>query len=286
MAPLVWLITGCTSGFGSLMVQQILSRGDKVIATGRTLSKLSSLQESGAAVLQLDVTDSQQSLNATIVKAIAIYGRIDVLVNNAAYIQTGAWEDLEYGEWLAEFDANVLGVIKVTRAVLPHLRERKAGTIVFLSSRSGWYGDAFCSAYSGSKFALEGIVEGLRWETEQFGIKTLMIEPGRFRTKFLSPGNLRTKQSHIPDYEEASRNFIAYLAQNEDGKQPGDPLKAVEIILDLVRKEGVAEGKEVPFRLPLGRDCYETIKEKCEETLKLLKEWEGVCTSTDLPRKE
>ncbi|ORX95868.1 hypothetical protein BCR34DRAFT_498167 [Clohesyomyces aquaticus] len=282
MAPLVWLITGCTSGFGEEFVHQIISRGDKVIATGRTLSKLESLKETGADILQLDVTNSQQSLNETIAKAIAIHGRIDVLVNNAAFIQAGTLEDLEYDDWLAEFNTNVFGVIKVTRALLPHFRVRRSATMVFISSRSGWCGDPFVSAYAGSKFALEGIVEALHLETEPLGIRTLLIEPGRFRTKLLSTGNMVPRYSKIPDYEQASKDFFAGLAQ-EDMNQPGDTSKGVGIIVDLVRKEGVAQGRTVPWRLPLGTDCYETIKGKCEETLEVLAEWEKVITSTDYP---
>ena len=171
--------------------------------------------------------------------------------------------------------------------------------MVFISSRSGWYGDAFVSAYSGSKFALEGeilslyygnhsltrawepgLVEGLRWETQHLGIKTLLIEPGRFRTKLLSAGNLNAVQSKIEDYAEASTALIGGLAV-EDQAQPGDTQKAVEVIVDLIRKEGCATEKDVPFRFPLGTDCYDTIKEKCTETLKLLEDWEFVIKSTD-----
>ena len=152
--------------------------------------------------------------------------------------------------------------------------------MVFISSRSGWYGDAFVSAYSGSKFALEGLVEGLRWELEPLGVKTILIEPGRFRTKLLSTGNLKVVPSEIPDYAETSRAFIKQLAE-EDQNQPGDAEKGVRVIVDLVKKEGCAESGNVPFRLPLGTDCFDTIKEKCEETLKLLEKWEPVCKSTD-----
>jgi short-subunit dehydrogenase len=174
---------------------------------------------------------------------------------------------------LAQFETNVFGVVKITRAMLPHMRERRSGTLVFMGSRSGWYGDPFCGAYAGSKFALEGLVESLRWETELFGIKTLLVDPGRFRTAFLSSGrNLVMSEARISDYQEAYQSFLDQIA-GEDGKQPGDVSKAVSTILDLVRREGVAGGREVPFRLPLGTDCYQTIKEECEETLKELQQW-------------
>jgi len=152
--------------------------------------------------------------------------------------------------------------------------------MVFLGSRSGWYGDPFCGAYAGTKFALEGLVESLRWETQPFGIKTLLIEPGRFRTSFLSDANAQMTKSDIPDYKESSIAFRQNISR-EDMTQPGDVEKAVRIILDLVKGQGVAVGKEVPFRLPLGTDCYETIRDKCRETLELLDEWRDVITSTD-----
>ena len=125
-----------------------------------------------------------------------------------------------------------------------------------------------------------GLVEGLRQETAPFGIRTLLIEPGRFRTKFLSQGNLSVVQSQIADYAERSKGFFAML-EGEDQKQPGDAEKGVRVIIDLVRREGCAEGRDVPFRLPLGSDCYESIREKCKETLALLESWKPVIQGTD-----
>lgn len=168
----------------------------------------------------------------------------------------------------------------MTRAVLPHLRQRRTGTIVFIGSLSGWIGHAGCSAYAGSKFALEGIVEGLSRETAHLGIRTLLIEPGRFRTKLLSSDNMKAVKSAIPDYADFSEAQLNGLAK-ENRRQPGDPLKLVEIILDLVRREGVANGRDIPFRLPLGVDVYDDIKNKCEETLRMLEEWRDTIRSTD-----
>ncbi|KAF4161536.1 hypothetical protein CNMCM6936_003377 [Aspergillus lentulus] len=280
MSPLVWLVTGCSSGFGRVFVEQILARGDRVIATARRAESIEDLRSNGAAVLQLDVTSDQETLNEIMAKAIAIYGHIDVLVNNAAYIAVGAWEDVSDEEFRANFDTNVFGVLKVTKALLPHFRQRRSGTTVFISSRSGWWGDQFVGPYSGTKFALEGLVESLWRETEPLGLRTLLIEPGRFRTQLLSSSHLKIANSSIPDYAERSEDFQKMLAM-EDRTQPGNVEKGVSIILDLVRSEGVAAGKKIPFRLPLGTDCYESIKEKCEETLTLLDEWKDVINSTD-----
>lgn len=154
--------------------------------------------------------------------------------------------------------------------------------MVFIGSRSGWYGDPFCGAYAGSKFALEGLVESLRWETQPFGIKTLLIDPGRFRTPFLSSsGGMTIVEPKVDAYRAAYQEFQGNIAK-EDGTQPGDVQKGVGVILDLVRREGVAKGKEIPFRVPLGTDCFETIKEECEDTLAVLKEWEPVIKGTDI----
>lgn len=156
MAQLIWLVTGCSSGLGEQLVRAILARGDKVIATGRNTEKLMHLKQDGVSILQLDITDSQRTICDNMVRAIGIHGRVDVLVNNAAYIQVGTLEDLEYEDYLAQFNTNVFGTIKVTRALLPYLRAQKSGNLVFIGSRSGWIGDYGVSAYCGSKFALEG----------------------------------------------------------------------------------------------------------------------------------
>lgn len=281
MPQLVWLVTGCSSGFGEQFVRGIQARGDKVIATARNLNKLQHLAESGVETIQLDITDSQASINDTMSKALSIYGRIDVLVNNAAFIQVGTLEDLEYDDWKAQFDTNVFGTIKVTRALLPHFRERRSGSNVFISSLSGWIGHDFCGPYAGSKFALEGVVEALQRETEPLGIRTMLIEPGRFRTLLLSNNNRKTKMSAIADYNDLSTSKSEGL-NAENQQQPGDPVKLVEVVLDLVRQEGVAEGRDVPLRMPLGADCYSDIKDKCEQTLELLDEWKDVIMSTDM----
>ncbi|EXJ57112.1 hypothetical protein A1O7_07456 [Cladophialophora yegresii CBS 114405] len=281
MSYLVWLVTGCSpGGFGECFVHSILARGDKVIATARNLEKIKHLGKAGAAVLQLDITDTQQNINNTISKAISVYGRIDVLVNNAAYVAIGTSEDLEADDFQAQFDTNVFGTIKVTRAALPHFRQRRAGTVVFIGSLSGWIGHPGVDAYAGSKHALEGIVESLHHETSHLGIRTLLIGPGRFRTLLLSSQNMKAAQTKVADYNDFSHALLTGLAK-EDQRQPGNPVRLAEIVVDLVRREGLAQGREVPFRLPLGIDCFDEVQAKCEETLKLLEDWKDVLRSTD-----
>ncbi|RFN54482.1 hypothetical protein FIE12Z_1270 [Fusarium flagelliforme] len=280
MSQLVWLVTGCSSGFGSEFVKQILSRGDKIIATARNSARIEPLASQGAAVLELDVTDTQDSIDQTIAKAISIYGHIDVLVNNAGFVAAGSWEDLSYDEFVSSFETNVFGPIKVTRALLPHMRARKSGTLVFIGSLSGQVGHPFTGAYAGSKFALEGVVESLHKETKALGLRTLLMEPGRFRTPLLSTGHLRPKQSQIPDYESASETHHGHL-YGGDLKQPGNPEKFVAVVLDLVREEGCAKGKDIPFRLPVGRDAVEEIGAKARDILETMQEWDPVITETD-----
>jgi NADP-dependent 3-hydroxy acid dehydrogenase YdfG len=153
---LVWLITGCSSGFGQHFAAAALARGDKAIATARNLSSIQYLSETGASLLQLDLTWPQQRINDTITQAISIHGRIDVLLNNAGFVQIGLWEDLAYEDWVRSFETNVFGTIKVTKALLPQMRERRSGTVVFISSLNGQVGHACDGAYTASKHALEG----------------------------------------------------------------------------------------------------------------------------------
>jgi NAD(P)-dependent dehydrogenase (short-subunit alcohol dehydrogenase family) len=207
----------------------------------------------------------------------------------------------------AQFDTNVFGTLRLTKSILPHFRQRKTGFVVFISSLSGLVAHPFSGAYNASKFALEGsfqairvfglrnesaigwltywvfrigFAESLQYEVAPFGIRTLVVEPGLFRTKLLSPGNIATTPSRIPDYEETVAS-ISKTVSAIDRTQPGDPSKAVSIMLDVIRGEGVAEGKETPFRLPLGGDCFEQVKEKLDGMQKLLSDWEAVIRSTD-----
>ncbi|KAL5405604.1 hypothetical protein PMIN03_008328 [Paraphaeosphaeria minitans] len=282
MAPLVWLITGCSSGLGFHLAAHVLARGDIAIATLRNPSKLpAGLRDRPNAanlyVIQLDITAPQSTISAVVAQAAALHGRIDVLINNAGYIQIGTVEGLEH-DWVAQFETNVFGAVKMTSAVLKGMRERGSGTVVFVGSLSGWVGHDTCGAYAGSKFALAGIAEALQRETSHQGIRTLLIEPGRFRTNLLSSGNMKMQgQLDNPAYSSMLDEKIKSLAK-EDQAQPGDPAKFVRVVVDLVKGEGVASDKSVPLRMPIGLDCYEDVKQRCEKTLGQLKEWEEVMT--------
>jgi NADP-dependent 3-hydroxy acid dehydrogenase YdfG len=154
--PLTWFITGTSSGFGEIFVHKILARGDRVIATARSVSKIQHLKEAGAAIIEFDVTAPQSVLDAKATEALAIYGGVDVLVNNAAYLELGTLEDTSYERWLSQYNTNVFGSVNVTRSFMPHFRERKSGVVVWIGSLGAWLSDAAQGPYCSTKYALAG----------------------------------------------------------------------------------------------------------------------------------
>ncbi|KAL4868971.1 hypothetical protein BDV12DRAFT_90187 [Aspergillus spectabilis] len=281
---LVWLITGTSSGLGTHFVTTLLLRGEKVIATARDISKISHLKDLGAEALQWDVTSSQWELDALAAKAIEVYGRVDVLVNNAGYTQFGVVEEMGENDYVNQFKTNLFGPINTTRSFLPHFRERKSGTIVNIGSMSAWETYPGLGAYSASKAALRYATEALNMEVSPLGIRTLLVEPGQFRTQLLRPENpgntFYSASSRIPEYNEIVQPvFEPFRAVA--GKQRGDPEKAVKRIVDVVKGEGEARGREWPGELILGGDAVSVVRGKCEGMLKALEEWEGFVSSTD-----
>ncbi|KAI0897797.1 hypothetical protein F4806DRAFT_460029 [Annulohypoxylon nitens] len=281
--PQTWLITGCSSGFGELFVRQLRALGDNVIATGRNApSKLAHLADTGAKILELDVTAPVPEIEAKMAEAWDMYpGGIDVVVNNAGYILSGAVEELTAQELKDIFDTNFHGPLNITKALLPKLRAKNKGTLLYLSSQAGWHADPGAAGYCGSKFALEGAVECLSQELAMFapGLKVLIVEPGYFRTRAFS--KINHVPPRVPDYAQfnaAVREIEAGIVGNE----PGDAEKAVSIMIDLVKGTGVAKGKEIPLRIPLGSDGWGRIRDKCENMIKICDEWEEVAKSADI----
>ncbi|KAK2690054.1 hypothetical protein QWA68_010128 [Fusarium oxysporum] len=276
---LTWFITGCSSGFGEALVRQLRSAGDNVIATGRNAdTKLSHLKETGAAILDLDVSSSPEVIKSKIEEAWSIYNGIDVVVNNAGYILSGAVEELTQEDMEKSFQVNFHGPMNITRAVLPYLRKKGSGTLLFVGSQAGWHADPSASGYCASKFALEGAVECLSKELAIFarGLKVLIVEPGYCRTPVFN--KIQHVEARVPEYaqfNEAVRQAEATLTESS----PGDPEKAVARMIELVRGTGFAEGKKVPLRVPLGSDSWSRVKTKCEETLEICQEWEDMAKS-------
>src|ERR1700761_5913092 len=259
----IWFITGASKGFGYELAEYLLQQGHKVVATARKpegqLTELGRKYKDDALVLALDVTKSEQ-VDATVVAATQRFGRIDVLVNNAGYGTVGAVEEQSEAEFRPMFETNVFGLIRMTQAVLPQMRERKSGTIVNLSSIGGLVATAGFGLYNGTKFAVEGISEALAQELKPLGIHVLIVEPGPFRTDFLAGGEMPAKR-HIADYDQSAGKMREY-ATSQNGKQPGDPKRGVAAIVKAV------ESENPPLHLMLGANTIPRLQSKIDALLK------------------
>ncbi|KAF2203501.1 NAD(P)-binding protein [Delitschia confertaspora ATCC 74209] len=276
----VWFITACTSGFGKHIALEALSRGHKVIATSRDSSRLSDLAAAGAETMSLDVTWPLERIQKVAKEAIEKYGKVTHLVNSAGYLLEGAVEEISPEESLATFNTNVLGLLNVTRAFLPHLRTSTSPlkAIANFGSIASWRGGPGYGLYSGTKFAVSGISESLHYELAPFNISVCVFEPGYFRTGFLQ-GNARIKSEvRMGVYEESIVGRMRAALDETDGRQPGDVGKGACVVVDVLTRTG---GREVPIRCVLGSDAVPVVRKKIEETEALLKEWEGVTTGTD-----
>ncbi len=272
----IWLITGCSSGFGRALSEAVLGRGGQVVATARDPSTLADLQErwpDRVRLARLDVTDPA-SINSAVADAIAWRGRIDVLVNNAGYGVVGAIEEIDEEEVEAAFDANFYGVYRLTRAVLPHMREAGSGHVVNVSSMLGHVSAAGYGIYSAVKFAVEGMSEALAKEVAPFGIRTTIVAPGPFRTDFRKRG--LHMASPRPPYDETLKAFRENLKAS-DGKQPGDPQRAAALIIDAVNDA------EPPLRLVLGETAITQIRAKLASVAADMDRFEKASIDTAFP---
>jgi NAD(P)-dependent dehydrogenase (short-subunit alcohol dehydrogenase family) len=270
----VWLITGASSGFGRAITEAAVAADDTVVATARNaavLAGLAAAHPGQVEPLALDVTDVA-AIEATVSDVIARHGRIDVLVNNAGRAHVGAAEETSAAELRSLFDVHVFGPAALVRAVLPHMRKRRSGSIVQMSSMGGQLSFAGFSAYSGTKFALEGMSEALADEVRPLGIKVLIVEPGAFRTGLFGA---TTDSEQIADYS-ATVGPTRRMIQASDGQQPGDPAKAAAAILTAV------DAPETPLRLPLGDDAVDAISGHLDTVRAELATWEKVARDTRL----
>jgi NAD(P)-dependent dehydrogenase (short-subunit alcohol dehydrogenase family) len=271
----VWLITGCSSGFGREIALAALAAGDRVLATARRPETLSGLRDRGGDRVRtaaLDVTDAGQ-VEAAVKTALEEFGRIDVVVNNAGNGSVGAVEELTLEELRALMEVMFFGAVTVTKAVLPHLRAQGSGTVVQISSMGGQLSMPGFGAYSAAKYALEGLSEALAAEVAPFGVRVLIVEPGAFRTEF---GGGRMHRSRTIDAYAVSTSGTRDAVESMDGTQPGDPAKAAEAI---VRAVGSADA---PLHLALGADAVEAIRAQHEALAADLAAWEEVSRSTAL----
>ncbi|KAL5335954.1 hypothetical protein BJX70DRAFT_410165 [Aspergillus crustosus] len=279
-----WFITGCSSGFGEQFVRQLRALGDNVIATGRNAdTRLAHLKDTGATFLDLDVTAPQVELDAKFQQAVEIYGGVDVLVNNAGYIQCGAVEELTQEDMQRSLDTNFHGPINLTRAALPHFRSKGAngqGLIIYMGSQAGFWGEPAGAAYCASKFALEGAVESLAKELAWLspGIKPLIIEAGIFSTEVMNNIN------HVPyrvDFWKPLNDACRVRGAGNYRHEPGNAVELISKVIQIAKGTGVVQGKEIPLRIPFGSDCLGNLREKIRELTRVADEWEGVARSTD-----
>lgn len=269
----VWLITGSSSGFGRSLTEAVLKKGDRVVATARKPEQLDDLIKQypdTIKTVRLDVTNLQE-VQAAIESALTAYDRIDVLVNNAGYPAMGAIEELSDEEIRRQFETNCFGVLNVTRAVLPTMREQRSGHILNISSFAGVVAFGGLGIYSATKFAIEGISEALVQEVKPLGINVTLIEPGSFRTN--GAASIVTPKYPIADYAAISGKMIDSMRAS-NGKQPGDPAKAAIAMIQVV------ESDNPPLRLALGEDSANGIAQKLDAMKAELETWKIVSLST------
>ncbi|MCX5258367.1 oxidoreductase [Streptomyces canus] len=269
----VWLITGASSGFGRAIAEAALADGDVVVGAVRrpeALDDLVAAHPDQVEAVRLDVTD-MSAAEAVVRDVVARHGRIDVLVNNAGRTHVGAFEETTDDELRELFDLHVFGPAALTRAVLPAMRERRSGAIVQMSSMGGQLSFAGFSAYSGTKFALEGMSEGLADEVREFGIKVLIVEPGAFRTSLFEASRAgASADSGVYAKVSETRGAVS----GGDGTQAGDPAKAAALI------RAALDAEETPLRLPLGDDAVTAVLDHLDAVRTDVTTWEKTTRTT------
>lgn len=274
-----WFITGASSGFGRLLAIYLLEQGATVVATARNVDDLGDFTTRfpGAVILPLDVTN-RGSIDKAVEDAIGHVGHIDVLVNNAGYGVCGAVEEVTESEYMPMFDTNVFGMINLTKAFLPQFRARRSGAIVNLSSIGGLIGMAGWGYYNATKFAVEGLSEALYGELAPLGIHVMLVEPGAFRTQFLGRSG-KAAALRIYDYETTVGKTREYF-EHQDGKQAGDPQRAVVAIVEAI------QSPEPPKHLLLGKAALGRFRTHIGEWWGELEKWEKVTEGADFPAGE
>ena len=257
----VWFVTGAGRGMGVDIAKAALAAGHGVVATGRNTNLVA--KALGAAddllIVKLDVTRPEDA-KAAVARGVERFGRIDVLVNNAGNFYAGFFEEISPEDFRAQIETNLFGPVNVTRATLPVLRAQRSGLIVTISSTGGITGQAFVSAYSAAKFGVEGWMESLAEEIAPFGIRTMLVEPGFFRTELLTDLSTVWPEASIDDYAEKTRATVAGW-KKMNGLQGGDPAKLAKALIQLARQA------EPPRRWPAGADAVATFEKKAKELL-------------------
>ena len=273
-ATKVWLITGSTRGLGRALAEAVLAAGHKLVATGRDPGQLKDLvvrYGDPVRAIALDVTDEQAATGA-VAEAIEAFGRLDVVANNAGYGDVCPIEDMSMTEFRAQIETNLFGVVHVTKAALPFMREQGSGHILQFSSVGGRMGPIGRAAYAAAKWGVEGFSEVLSKEVGPLGVKVTIIEPGGFRTDFA--GLSTSIREGRPEYD-ATVGKIARFQRDFNGKQPGDPARAAAAVL---RITGI---DNPPLRLILGSDAFQAIEQNDLAKLNFDRQWKELSISTD-----
>ncbi|MFD0689456.1 oxidoreductase [Actinomadura fibrosa] len=275
-----WLITGASRGFGRRLTEAVLEAGDQVVAGARRPERLDDLAARHGGRIRavaLDVTDAGAARRA-VREAVDRFGGLDVVVNNAGYANSAPIEEMAERDFRDQVETNLFGVVNVTRAALPVLRERRSGVFVQFSSIGGRVGGTpGMGAYQTAKFAVEGFSEVLAAEVAPFGVKVVIVEPGAFRTDW--QGSSMELHPVGPDYEKTVGAVNRYRRDN-DGTQPGDPARAARIIVDVVGAD------DPPRRLILGADALDLARTAAEARAAETEKWADVSRSADFPPDE
>jgi NAD(P)-dependent dehydrogenase (short-subunit alcohol dehydrogenase family) len=272
----VWFITGASRGFGLEIASAALRAGDRVVATVRTQPAQLATKEHNHAdlyVVQMDVTQEDQVQEA-VKQGIDRFGRIDVLVNNAGFGMVTAIEEATDAEVRKQYDTNVFGLLNVTRAVLPYLRQQKSGRVINISSLFGYDAIPGWGLYGSTKFAVEGLSKGLAVELAPLGIHVTTVAPGLFSTDFLSAESYVAAKTIIDDYQ-ATVGPMRSGASALHGHQPGDPKKFAAVIIQLANTE------RPPLHLPVGKDTIDLYRSNAASMAQEIEAWLPVATSTD-----
>jgi NAD(P)-dependent dehydrogenase (short-subunit alcohol dehydrogenase family) len=271
-----WLITGCSRGLGRALAAAVIAAGDRLVATARDPETLADLAAYGAGrviAVPLDVTDEAAAARA-VATAVARFGGLDVVVNNAGYGNVAPIEDTSLEAFRTQIETNLFGTIIVTKAAIPLFREQRSGRFIQISSIGGRAGATGRAPYSAAKFGVEGFSEVLAIEMAPLGVHVTIVEPGGFRTDFA--GSSTQIAEGNPAYADTVGKTAA-MQRGYDGKQPGDPARAAQAIIAVVTAE------RPPLRLVLGSDAYARAERTDEGRLAELRAWRGTSISTDYP---
>jgi NAD(P)-dependent dehydrogenase (short-subunit alcohol dehydrogenase family) len=257
----VWFITGAGRGMGVDIAKAALAAGHAVVATARNTDTVGAAlgQDDNLLAVKLDVTNAAEAM-AAVQATVERFGRIDVLVNNAGNFYAGFFEEISPQDFRAQVETTLFGPVNVTRAVLPVMRAQRSGLVVAISSTAGIAGQEFCTAYAAAKFGVEGWIESLTPEVAPFGIRTMLVEPGFFRTELLTPESTKYADSSIEDYAERTKQTVAaWNAMN--GQQSGDPAKLADALVQLASQD------KPPLRFAAGADAMGAFEQKAKDLL-------------------